>query len=274
MRLTRPLALAATSALLVAVSACGNTAEGEAASSGSPDTAASSSAASDDAGAPEGGYDAEELLAAMKAAVEKNESAHITMDMSGAGQPKTTAEGDVSYAGDSTAMQLSMQIPQAGADKVEMRLVDGVIYMAMPPMTPEGKFISFDTKDPNSPLGDLGGITKGDPLSTFDAFEAGLEKVEYVGEESVEGEDLDHYVLTVDAKKAAAAQGAGAEAMPPGTKTIEYDLWLDSEDLMRRMEFSQGAGSIVMTMSQWGEPVTVEAPPASAIMKMPGAATS
>ncbi|QNN53214.1 LppX_LprAFG lipoprotein [Nocardioides mesophilus] len=291
MRLTRLVATAATSALLLGVAACGgDTAEGETAAAGSaaPSTGAhaasedpstdasadpdpSSSAGADDADGSDGsGYDAEELLAAMKAAVLDKESSHLTMDMSGGGQPRTTAEGDVSYEGDTTSMQLTMELPQAGADKVEMRLVDGILYMAMPPMTPKGKFLEIDTTDPNSPMGDLGGITQGDPLSTFKAFDAGLQKVRYVGEESVAGEDLDHYLLTVDAKKAAAAQGAGAEAMPPGTTTIDYDLWLDSEDLMRRMEFSQGAGSIVMTMSDWGKPVTVKAPPASSLMQLPG----
>ncbi len=269
MRLSRPMALAATSALLVTVSACGGTAEEESTSAGSSATSSSIPASERD-----DGYDAEELVAAMKAAVQEQQSTHIAMEMSTTGQPKTTAEGDVSYEGDTTAMRLSMQVPQAVADDVEMRLVDGMLYLAMPPMTPEGKFVELDTKDADGPLGDLGGMAKGDPLSTLDGFESGLEDVEYVGEESVQGEDLDHYVLTVDAKKAAAAQGAGADELPPGARSLDYDLWLDSEDLIRRMEFSQGTGSIVITMSDWGEPVTVEAPPASAIMKMPGAAVS
>lgn len=213
-----------------------------------------------------GGYDADELLAAMKAAVMEHKSSHITMSMTGI--QSLTGEGDVSYAGDNTAMQLSMTMPQLGTGEVEVRLVDGVIYMAMPPMTPEGKFIEFDTNDPNSPFGDLGGITQGDPMSTFEAFEAGLRKVTYVGEEGVDGEDMDHYVLSVDARKAAKAQGT---ELPPGAPDeVSYDLWLDDEDLMRRMEFTQGTGGMTMTMSDWGKPVSIEAPPASAIMQMPG----
>jgi hypothetical protein len=85
-----------------------------------------------------------------------------------------------------------------------------------------------------------------------------------------------HYVLTVDSKKAAKAQGQRWQQGMPDT--ISYDLWLDGSDLMRRIEFDLGAvtggqagsGGMVMTMSDWGEPVTVEAPPASAIVEMPG----
>ena len=132
---------------------------------------------------------------------------------------------------------------------------------------PEGKFIELDADDPNSPFGDLGGIGQGDPLASFDAFDAGLEEVRYLGPEDVDGEQMDHYVLTVDAKAAAKASGTPMGSLP---KSLTYDLWLDGEDLMRRMQSDVGGGGLTMTMSDWGEPVTVEAPPRSAIMPMPG----
>jgi hypothetical protein len=141
-------------------------------------------------------------------------------------------------------------------------------------MTPAGKFIKIDTKDPNGPfgsLGSLGGITQGDPLATFDAFDAGLKKAVYVGSEDVGGEQMDHYVLTVDAAKAAKAQGAPATG-PAGD--ITYDLWLDDQDLMRRMQLDTPQGGMTITTDHWGEPVTVKAPPASAIMSLPGSAGS
>jgi hypothetical protein len=134
-------------------------------------------------------------------------------------------------------------------------------------MTPEGKFLEFDTDDPNSPFGDLGGVTQGDPLATFDAFDEGLKDVRYLGPEDVDGEQMDHYVLTVDGKAAAKAQGAPAGSVP---RSLTYDLWLDEDDLMRRMEYSMQGGGVTLTMSDWGKPVTVEAPPRGAILQMPG----
>lgn len=212
------------------------------------------------------GYDAKQLLAAMKAAVRKNESTHLTLAV-GAGGRSMTGEGDVSYAGDTTVMQMRLRAPQLSDGTLEMRLVDGVMYLAMPPMTPKGKFVELDTSNPNGPFGDLGSLFQGDPLATFDAFDAGLKKVRYVGPETVDGEDMDHYVLTVDGKAAAQAQGGATGPVP---KTVTYDLWLDHDDLMRRVQYSVQGGGILLTMSDWGAPVTVKAPPRSAVMQLPG----
>jgi len=282
MRIKRLCAAATASALIAALTACGG--DDTPAADDSPGVDTTSSSVPEDGTAEEpddepseepeaeepeasGGYDADQLLAAMKDAVAKNETTHVTMEIGQAGQ-SMSGEGDISYAGDSTAMQMMLKVPGMGGGTIEMRLVGRFMYMAMPPMTPPGKFVKLDTNDPNSPMGDLGGITDGDPLATFDAFEAGLEKAEYVGEEDVSGEDMDHYVLTVDAKKAAEAQGSPmVQGMP---EMLTYDLWIDDEDLMRRMKFDQAGADMTMTMDDWGQPVSVKAPPAAAIMKMPG----
>lgn len=271
MRTRRWAAAAAVTGVLVLVGGCGG--DGEPVDDGVPEAAAASSQSVDSGSAesespsaePEaqaGGYDAKELIAAMKAAVADKESAHLTMR--GGGPQGMNGEGDVSYAGDSTAMQMEMTLPTGRA---LVRLVDGVMYLAMPGMTPEGKFLKLDTNDPNSPFGNLGGVLQGDPLATFDAFDAGLEEATYVGAEDVDGEQMDHYVLTVDAEKAAKAQGT---QLPSGTGTVTYDLWIDDEDLMRRLEFGSGASGMTLTLSDWGKPVTVKAPPASALMELPG----
>jgi hypothetical protein len=275
---TRVLSALGAAALTLSLAACGgdDTTPASDETSGSP-TSAESEPPESESESPEpaesepaeveGGYDEDELLAAMKAAVEKHESAHLTMEMSDGSGPGMTAEGDVSYAGDSTTMQMQMSMPEMGSDDIEMRLVDGVMYMSMPPMTPAGKFIKIDTNDPNSPFGDLGGVTSGDPLRTFGAFDDGLEDVKYVGRESVSGVDADHYVLTVDGKAAAKAQGQGTGSMPD---TVTYDLWLDDEDLMRVVQMDLGQGTMVMTMDNWGAPVKVSAPPRRSVMQMPG----
>jgi hypothetical protein len=266
---TRRLVAATTTAFLFAtLTACGGDAEpaAEGESSSSP---AAEPSVSDPAEPAEGEeIEPQQLVDDMKAAVAEQESAHISLEVSGSGQTMT-GEGDVSYAGDGTAMQMTMQAPQMGSGTLEMRLVDNVMYLAIPPMTPKDKFIKMDLDDPNSPFGDLSGALTGDPLRTFDAFDAGLEKAEYVGEEEVDGETLDHYVLTVDAAKAAKAQGMQTQQGMP--ETITYDVWLDDQNLMRRLEFEQPQATLQMTTSDWGKPVTVEAPPASDIMEMPSA---
>ena len=154
-----------------------------------------------------------------------------------------------------------------GQGAIEVRMVDGMLYMSMPPMTPEGKFLALDVNDPNSPFGNLGGVTQGDPMGTFKAFDEGLRDVKYLGSEDVDGEEMDHYVLTVDGKAAAKAQGSPAGSVPD---EITYDLWLDDDDLMRRIQYTMTGGGVTISMSDWGEPVTVKAPAKADIMEMPG----
>lgn len=274
MRVRRLAAAAAASVLLVGLTGCGGddttAVSDDATTQSSPTEPTESESESEEPSEePEeqsGGYDAKELLAAMKAAVEENETAHLVMEMGGNGQ-SMSAEGDVSYVGDSTSMQLTMQSPEMGQGAIEVRMLDGVMYMSMPPMTPEGKFLELDLNDPNSPLGNLGGVTQGDPLETFKAFDEGLRDVKYLGSEEVDGEEMDHYVLTVDGKAAAEAQGAPAGSVPD---ELTYDLWLDDQDLMRRVQYTMAGGGVTISMSDWGEPVTVKAPAPGAIMQMPG----
>ena len=274
MRMRRLAVAAAASVLLVGVAGCGGddtqSVSGEATTEAAPSEPTETESESEEpAEEPEeqsGGYDADELLAAMKAAVQDNETAHLVMDMSGNGQ-SMSAEGDVSYEGDTTTMQLTMQSPEMGQGAIEVRMVDGMLYMSMPPMTPEGKFLALDVNDPNSPFGNLGGVTQGDPMGTFKAFDEGLRDVKYLGSEDVDGEEMDHYVLTVDGKAAAKAQGSPAGSVPD---EITYDLWLDDDDLMRRIQYTMTGGGVTISMSDWGEPVTVKAPAKADIMEMPG----
>ncbi len=272
MRTNRLRAAASASVLLVALAAC-NSSDQPAADQDPVESATAQSAdpsespseePSEEPDGESGGYDAQELLAAMKAAVADKQSAHMTMTVNSGGQA-LDAEGDVSYAGKSTAMRLVMKAPQLGGT-MEIRLVDGFMYMSVPPLTPQGKFMKLDTNDPNSPFGDLGDVTESDPLATFDAFDAGLQEAKYLGEEELDGETVHHYVLTVDAKKAAKAQG---QPVPKGTENVTYDLWIDDDDLMRQIEFTENGGGLTMRMDDWGKPVTVKAPPASAIVDAP-----
>jgi len=213
-----------------------------------------------------GGYTAKQLLRAMKVAVKEDRSAHFTMTMSGGGQ-EVTAEGDMDYTPRGPEMRMSMAGAAMGVGKIKMRLVDGVMYLAIPQMTPKGKFYSIDTNDPDSPYAAMG-LGQMDPMSTFDAFDAGLRKVRYVGEEHVSGEVMDHYRLTVDTGAATRAQGR--PRVPGMPERLAYHLWLDDADRMRKVTFDvDGLVAMDMTMSDWGKRVDVQAPPARKVVEAP-----
>jgi hypothetical protein len=239
---------------------------GLAACQGADQAGSSSSSAS----SPAGPLTAKTLVPALKSAVQDKPSAHVRMALTGNGQT-LMAKGDIRFTKD-PAMSMTMSGPMLGQGAAEMRVLDGFVYMSIPSLTPAGKFVKLDANDPNGPMGSgIGDLAKQlDPTSAFDAFSAGLRKVDYLGKQTVSGEELSHYRLTVDSKAVAKDEG---HPLPPNVpSTLHYDLWLDGQNLMRKLEFTLGKqASVTMTTSNWGEPVTVKAPPKNDIIGTPAA---
>ncbi len=199
-------------------------------------------------------------------------SAHLTMSMGGANGLE--AEGDVSYEGAAPAMVMTMTGDSFGAGgSMEMRFVDKVMYLSIPQMTPAGKFIKIDPRDKSNPMAQsMGDLDKQmDPLSSVKAMQAGVKDVTLVGPETVDGTETNHYKVAVDTKKMLASMGgdqsAAAGALPA---ELVYDMWLDGDDLLRRMDFDFAGASTTMRMSDYGKRVDVLAPPASKIVTGPG----
>ena len=274
--LRRTLALTATSVLLAALTACGGDDTG---SASDESTTASSSAAAEpsesaateeeaDDTEPAAGeeVDADQFLADFKAAVENATTAHLSMT-TGAGGMDITAEGQVDYSTEPPSMAMEMTNPMGGDQKMEIRLVDGKFYMNMGQLS-QGKYYELSPDDPNNPLGEMSGLTESmDPVRSFEQFASGLETVTFVGTEDVDGEELDHYVLTLDTTKVDSLEDAGAQ-LP---ETLDYDLWLDDQDRMRQVQIDLGStASVDMKIFDWDEPVDIEAPSEDEIAPMPG----
>jgi hypothetical protein len=278
--LRRVAALTVTPLLLAVLTACGGDDSSDAGDE--PTTAATTEATeseatetaeaeeSEDAGqaAADGEeVDKDEFLADVQAAVEDATTAHMTM-ATGAGGMSIEAEGEVDYTTTPASMAMTMTNPTSPTESIDMRIVDGQLYLNMGQMS-QDKFYKIDLGDPNSPLGDMTELAETmDPVRSFEQFATGLEKVVYVGEEEVEGDQLDHYVLTLDSTKIEMLQQSGTQGLP---KKLEYDLWLDDENRMRQVKLDLGsAASVDMRIFDWDEPVDIEAPPASDVAPMPG----
>ena len=221
-----------------------------------------------DGAAGEGTWDRSTLVPAMRAAMDGERTAHVSVTTGVTGM-EMQGEADIVFRGARQDMVMSMDGGAFGVASAEIRLVDRVMYLSMPPLTPQGKFVEVRAGDGSSPFAAMVGQMQAvDPRDTFKALAAGLRKVKFVAEESVHGEDLEHYRLTVDFRAAARTLGMPRTSGVP--RTIAYDLWLDHEALMRRveMELMQQA-SLVMENSVWGVPVTVEAPLRKDIVQAP-----
>jgi hypothetical protein len=188
-------------------------------------------------------------------------TAHATM--SGDMGSQISGEGDVDYGGDTPSSAMTVS-GMAGSDDAEVRLVDGVMYMNLGELS-KGKFWKLDLSDPNSPFGALG--SQLDVKSSVALLEKGMTSVEYVGAE----DGLDHYTATVDTQVLLGAMGPEASAGTSGLpKSLDYDIWLDDDNRVNKLSFTMGKlGSMEMELSDFGKDVTIEAPPADQVTKMP-----
>jgi len=200
----------------------------------------------------------------------------MTMDISAGAAGKITAEGDVDYTSTPPSMAMTMTLPAAAAaaGDMDIRMVDGVMYLSIGQLT-QGKFWKIDPSDPNGPLAAMGMdkmMDQMDPGKALELMKGGISKVTYVGAE----DGLDHYALTIDMKKMMASMGAdlpeAAQSQLPDSVT--YDLWLDDQNRFTKMSMDNlpmggSDASMEMTVSDWGKAVDIQAPPADQVIKMP-----
>lgn len=293
---TRWGALLAAGTLSISLAACGGDAEvdepgtGEAAQDSAPaapgeddgaaesaapapeetgsDEEAQTGAAPQDSEAPAASAGEEvavsDLLERLKSPGEETLSSfEMSMDLAASGQ-QMTMDGAVDLGGETPGMDMSMEVTGVGA--LELILVEGTAYMSLPGVTGEGEWV----KVPAAQLEQLGAAdltSSVDVESTWEGWEIGAQSVTYVGAEDVGGEQMDHYQVVVDAAAAAEALGQDPAGMPA---QITYDLWVDEQDLMRKMSFEVQGGIVEMTIDNWGGDVAVQAPDPSSLVEVPG----
>jgi hypothetical protein len=195
------------------------------------------------------------LVATMVAAMREKKTAHMTMELGSS----IGADADIRYSGSGTDMKMSMDM---GPTKAVVILVDGVMYMQQ---SAGGKYLKIDKSDPamGSLLDQMAAMG---PESSISAMKGAVEKVEYAGKKSIDGDETDLYHVTVDT--AAVAKGLGGMAGAAGSlpKSVTYDLYVDHDHLMRKVVMTVSKQTVTMTVSKWGEPVDITAPPASQVM--------
>lgn len=259
-RIRPALAATATAALLVGgLAACGSdtgTDEPEVASqsSSSGDTEAADLPAEGDT------VDPDEFAGWMKDGLGRSTTAKTSVSTD-YGMGAIEGEGQVDYTKTPVEMAMTMSGAAMGGSKIDMRLVEGVMYMNLGSSS-NNKFVKFDLDDPDSlPPGMAGLGDQLDPLAAFEDFGPALDEVVYVGNEDVDGEDLDHFAVTMDTSKIPAMQDLPAQADVP--ETVDYDLWFDDDFRMRVMKMSMDMAmqvDVEAKLYDWDEPVDIAAP--------------
>ena len=258
-------AIAAGALVLTALAGCGSDdksgdadARSTASASSSPTegaTAGDVTGTTGDAAAPGERLTADNLVATMLAAMREKKTAHMTMDIGSS----VSADADVRYGGGATDMKMSMVM---GSQKAVVILVDGEMYMQQSAGT---KFIkiSKDTPGMGALLDQMSGLG---PESSISAMRGALKKVEYAGSDTVDGDKVSKYHVTVDTSALSSTLGSAAAGMGDLPKNVTYDLYVDGDNLMRRIDMTVSGQHIRMVVGKWGEPVDITAPPASQVM--------
>ena len=170
----------------------------------------------------------------------------------------STATGKQDLADNALEMEVSV-----GSQQLTYRLVDGQYYLAQPP-----KWVPV-TKDSTNPLIQQA-LSQTELLSMrtqLDAFIAGVESAGDKGTEEVDGVSTTHYTATV--RTADVRRELGLDQDPNGPATAIYDVWLDEDDLIRRMEFTLNGATARLLASEWGEPVSITKPKSSELAEVP-----
>ncbi|PFG20828.1 LppX_LprAFG lipoprotein [Serinibacter salmoneus] len=250
---------------LAACSSSETESDTEAGTETSSETSSETETDTGDGAASESGDATEAFIAAygdgVQAMSSTTQSFTMVMDMGDLGS--TDASGVIDYSQDPYTMQMTMAVP--GAGEIEMIMLDGGIYMGLGEAA-GGGYVFMSADDPS--LDGAFEESTMDPIAQLESFTAAVESVEEIGAEEVDGVETTHYNVTVDGASLAETAGQAAGAMPD---TITYDIWLDSEGRTVQMTYDiqePTAVSTTMTFSDFGEAVTIEAPPADEVVDM------
>lgn len=239
------------------------------------------------------------------AAKSARESMTISTGGSGAMSFSMTTDGAVDFATGNSEFKSELGGPLASflPGGLEMRVVNGVVYMKLPASI--GGFFGASgggdqwlslnkgaASGGSSPFSNLG---QSDPTQVLGALERVSDGVKEVGTATVRGVPTKHYTATIDFAKAIdnakippALRGKtkglfeGAAKMPP----LPVDVYLDSDGRLRRMTldmdlgaFASGASgasgvslptiSMTLDLYDFGTPVNVQAPPSNEIVQLP-----
>lgn len=205
-----------------------------------------------------------QLIAATRGAMEKAGTAHVGIS-SPAGM---TAEGAMRLTGATPAMELSVN---SMSIKMSVIAVDGAMYLKMP-MLGE-KYLKVDPKgtDPLSrrmapSLQQMNSSMRA-PLSSY-----GQSLPWVVSQTSAAGTTLTAHATGDDLRSAMAQSGSVPSGVPTRSITGEMviTLTLDGHNLPERtVVMMNGKQVLTQTYSQWGEPVTITAPPTSQVTTAP-----
>lgn len=248
---------------------------------GDADESTADDASAEDGSGDEAGGDGAEVLAATLDATAQVTTARTRVTSTSAtpdGEVTVTAEG-VQSGGDA---QLTMQLsgPQvtgpggAQMDDIDVILLDGVMYQRFPMLTEalgsDAQWLRLDLESLGPEFADVyEAAESSDPAQQLDVLEQAGD-VTVVGQEEIGGVATTHLQVVVTMRAALAAQGLDPSTFDDSgidpDEPVLYDLWVDEDDRMRRMESEVDVDGMssrtTMEVLEYDIDVSITAPPA------------
>jgi hypothetical protein len=187
--------------------------------------------------------------------------------------------------GDMTGTMFEGTTTLPGFGSAGYRLVDGIAYIEVPGLPDGATWLAISVEELSAQTGVDYGVQQS-PTSMLSALESLGGQVSEVGTEDVAGEPTTHYRVTTTAEDLIANSAANGmlqdEALAATevfTGPVELDVWIDANDLVRRMTYTMSIapGSPGMPFSEftyefefsdYGEPLDVTAPPPETVISM------
>ncbi|MFF5702517.1 LppX_LprAFG lipoprotein [Streptomyces sp. NPDC012794] len=241
--------------------------------------------ASPSAPAAQGAADATPAAYLQKARKKSEEITSLRYTMSGttAGQQLS---GEVSMRiKPSVAMSMKMATQGAEAGSVDLRLVDGAMFVGS-----EGKYLKFDMKamDPATAkkLESAGGGVSSSGENPGDRADQLLaaKDLKTVGDETVDGVKTKHVRGTVTTEQMRASLASETpeakerreksvrKLEDEGIKSLDVDMWIDESDHTKRVrtrgEGTKGPMDITITFVDYNKPVDITAPSADQVVDL------
>ena len=187
-------------------------------------------------------------------------SASMLMEMSQMGMDmEASADVIISEKPEDVAMSMTMSMPGTDSE-MKMIMIGTDAYMNMGEMT-QNKFakLSLDELD-GAGMGNL--ESQSNPAAQFELFEKALTDFKVGDTEKIDGVETTKYTLSLDTK--IVVEEGGQEMTPEVSEllgdTLTYEMYVDSDDLPKRIVMPMGDGETVITFSDWGKDMKVEAP--------------
>lgn len=268
---------AALVALPLVLGACGGGDQPTASSTTAASSAATSAGQSGTdpfSAQPGATVDPAAFLQGTQQAMQAKKTYAMKMNMAASGQTiKLDGVGDAADP-NNVKVKMTMQAPnQGGAQGAIEMIMDGQnMYMKMPGQA-GGKYVKISMEQLSKAGGqDFSKLMN--PSENLKMSQQAVKSITFVGDEDVSGTKLKHYKVAIDPAKLQptpkpTASGSPSSSPSTSAPAVSYDVWVDGEKLMRKMTMDQSGTKIDMTIDKYGEPVSIQAPPAAQVTQMP-----